>query len=110
MEFMYLVFTCMPVDRHCRRLGSLLLRLPSDASNSYSLDYLICTSALGLVLFQIVTTLACRVKTQLLFIKSKSTYIYSVGSQHRDLHQSLSTTTREGDILILFPGSRQETA
>ena len=54
MEFMYLVFTRMPGESYCRRLRSLLLCL-CDVFRTLinSLICWFCTSALGLVLFQI---------------------------------------------------------
>ena len=54
VEFMYLVFTRMPGESYCRRLRSLLLCL-CDVFRMLinSLICWFCTSALGLVLFQI---------------------------------------------------------
>ena len=50
VEFMYLVFTRMPSEIYRRRLGSLVLYL---CYVFRSLINSLCTSALGLVLFQI---------------------------------------------------------
>ena len=54
VEFMHLVFTRMPGESYCRRLRSLLLCL-CDVFRTLinSLICWFCTSALGLVLFQI---------------------------------------------------------
>ena len=54
VEFMYLVFTRMPGESYRRRLGSLLLCV-CDVFRALinSSVCVFCTSALGLVLFQI---------------------------------------------------------
>ena len=54
VEFMYLVFTRMSGESYRRRLWSLLLRLCDVfRARINSLVCWFCTSALGLVLFQI---------------------------------------------------------
>ena len=63
VEFMYLVFTCMPGESYCRQLRSLLLYLCYVFQSLInSLVRWFCTSAVGLVLFPIYTYIVWKIR------------------------------------------------